>query len=157
MNKAFLVSLISFLVSLPVLSGCSSTPKAISPPQIEASVPSLASSKNQIDIQYTLGRRDHYRFYAMDEGDTAKASTYLNRQILDEGAIDRNQFENFLKKVLQYVQESPKATNGPCRSPFTIQVKIENKVSSASGCRSDDHGRLSRLIQEGEFLLYSKN
>jgi len=151
------------LLVLFMTTSCSSTPpKKDGAQDLKPFVPGLSTSgDSSVDIQYVLGR-DHYRFHALIQGDLAMANTYLDRQVLDEGSVDKNQYSDFLKKAYGFINSS-KRTPGPtdqiqCRSPFTVTVKIREETHITHGCRSSDDGALSKLVKDGEFLLlYSKN
>ncbi len=113
---------------------------------------------SSIEIQYALGR-DHYRFVATSQNSSIVANTFLNRQVLDTGPIDSNRYPLFLKRVSDFISQIKKdpIPRPPCRSPFRITVKIGSEIHIASGCRSTNGGELSKLVRDGEFLLYSKN
>jgi len=145
------------------------TPK---PPQAPESKKTTATTANtplsknspelldsSIDIQYVLGH-DHYRFFAAAEGNTIVGNTALNKQILEKGTMSQNRYPDYFKKVSHFIHEMKKLTSDDlesCRTPFTIIVKVGQNTQTAHGCRSTDGGALSRLVRDGEFLLYSKN
>jgi hypothetical protein len=118
-----------------------------------------------IDIEYTLGR-DHYEFHAHSthsKGDAVTVASLLNRRVLGQGSIDPARFPEFLKKAQEFLhhnpaEPSPLPTNPPpCHSPYSVTIRIHDQTQSIQGCRNSDSGALSKLVRDGEFLLYSKN
>jgi hypothetical protein len=47
------------------------------------------------------------------------------------------------------------AASDACRTPYTITVRVGTETQTLQGCRGEDDGGLSRLVRDGEFLLYS--
>jgi hypothetical protein len=112
-----------------------------------------------VDIQYILGR-DHYRLLIRAQGNQIVANTYLDKEILEEGAIDSTRYPAFLEKADSFVSQYQGPSLPPqelCRNPFLVTVRIGSDTKTARGCRSKDGGALSKLVRDGEFLLYSKN
>lgn len=148
----------------PPPEGSRSITETQSQPQLGPTPSKRETSKalnSSIDIQYDLGR-DHYRFHSSQENTSFSGSTFLNRQVLATGPIDADRYPDFLKKASAFVtqnNQNQKTLNSAtlCRSPFIVTVQIEKEVQVARGCRSSDGGELSKLIRDGEFLLYSVN
>jgi hypothetical protein len=145
-----LVALLTLWLGLGI--SCSTTQHHTS----EKDSHSLAGSS--IDIQYFLGH-DHYRFFAKVQGSAVIGNTSLNKQILEQGKIDENRYPEYLKKVSNFIREVQQTSQSlqTCRAPFTVIVKVGKETETARGCRATDGGALSRLVRDGEFLLYSKN
>jgi hypothetical protein len=147
----------------PGLLACSSAKKR-APSDEQDSSASKTPSQNQakdssVDIDYILGR-DHYRFFVEAHGGEVKANTYLGRQILEQGMIDANRYPDFLVKASLFIDHHQKypSQDFNCRAPFKVTVRIGQESQSVRGCRStEDGGALSKLVRDGEFLLYSKN
>lgn len=118
------------------------------------------SQASSIDIHYSLDR-ENFRFFASDSRAEPQsiAQAYMDKRLLKEGKITRERYLGFLKKAADLVKSCHKLekTDGGCRNPFKIKIQLDQQFYSAAGCRSTDGGALSRLINEGEFLLYSKN
>ncbi len=120
-----------------------------------------ASTDSGIDISYVLGH-NHRRFVTTATNQTIIAQTLLDRQILKESPIDKDRYVQFLKKAWAFVNQpsrlpaAHKNSDLPCRAPYIVTIRIQKDVHTASGCRSTDPGNLSKLIKDGEFLLYSK-
>jgi hypothetical protein len=115
-----------------------------------------------VEIEYVLGR-DHYHFEALARGAQVTATSTINRRVLDQGLISSNRYPEFLQKASHFIQQTQKnpsqqlAQQQGCRTPFVVTVKTQTDTQMVKGCRSTDDGALSRLIRDGEFLLYSKN
>lgn len=157
-TQTFRIFIFSFLL------GCKTSPTAPHDPiasQQDTLPVRIAKSELQestIDIQYSLGK-DRYRFIAVADGRQVTGNTFLNKQVLEKRQIDEKRYPDFLKKVSQFihdVQRTP-AQAASCKNPFTISVKIGTLIHKVKGCRSTDGGALSRLVRDGEYLLFSHN
>lgn len=160
-HPLFLLLKTAFILGSCLIQSCSSTPKhpSTGPDQDHGADQWKSQVENSsIDIQYTLGR-DHHRFVAIAQQNGVTGNTYLEKQVLESGQIKQEKYSDFLKKALSFVQTVQKnaATPMPCRSSFTIKVRLGSDTQTARGCRSSDDGSLSKLVRDGEFLLYSKN
>jgi hypothetical protein len=143
------------------VSACSSAQK----PSETAEGPSLISKKkleqaheSSVDIRYSLDR-ENFRFTASDTQAQVIAQSYLDKRLLKEGKISRDRYLGFLKKAIDLIQDCQTFNKEGqfCRNPFKVLIQVDQEQFTGSGCRSTDGGALSRLINEGEFLLYSKN
>ncbi|MGZ3696660.1 MAG: hypothetical protein ACXWPM_07320 [Bdellovibrionota bacterium] len=144
------------------LMGCAGTPPRSSP---EAAPVALEDSglrgpeaaDSSVDISYILGR-DHYRLLAKAERASFSVASIMDKQVLEKNTVAGARYQDFLKKVNSFVSHPKRtvASNSPCHSPFSVTVRIGKETQTASGCRESDEGGLSRLVKDGEFLLYSK-
>jgi hypothetical protein len=157
LNKK-LISL-GFLLSLVSIHSSCNTPKSrvgegSGDPSSEQSA---QMSNSSVSIEYVLGR-DRYKFVARAENTKVMASTFLDKQLLKRGAIDEQRYPGFFTKASEIVQNLNRApaADAFCRSPFILTVRTGSETKTARGCRSSDDGALSKLVKEGEFLLYSK-
>jgi hypothetical protein len=134
-------------------TGCSHTPKGRNLAPLDPS-----ASDSGVEIEYVLGR-DHYRFEALAQGDLVTATSTINRRVLDQGPINSGRYPDFLQKASEFIQQIQRAPAQQlvCRTPFVVTVRIQTETQMVKGCRSADNGALSRLVRDGEFLLYSKN
>jgi hypothetical protein len=167
MNMNSYPFLIIAAISLSLASACSTAPRsAVGSPgaSAEAAPPGFKVDPTQsssVDITYVLGHYQH-RFTAQSDEKNATAETFLEKDKVEEGPIDRSQYVEFLQKAAAFVAHSKTplgrdvANAGACRNPFTITVWIGKETYTSNGCRSNDDGALSHLVKEGEFLLYSK-
>lgn len=153
------------LFFLALSTSCSTAPttgqsQSLPPKHLEINSNFEAQAQDSsVEIQYSLGR-DRYRFSALAHGDLVTASTYLGKQVLEHGTIKRDRYPHFLKKASAFIESYQQGTSPsqtPCRSPFIVMVRIGNETQIARGCRSSDNGTFSKLVKDGEFLLYSKN
>lgn len=153
-NRICLIVLYTFLCEFSFF-GCSTVkPKTL---HQEKSI-ETRSSESGVEIHYALGK-DHYLLQILASGNSINAKSFLNKKIIEQGDIDPKRYQDFLKKASQFVSipALPVATIAPCRSPFSVTVRLNQLSKTAAGCRSRDNGALSRLVRDGEFLLYSKN
>lgn len=144
---------------LLLVMSCSTPLKPTSPSDAQVDPIPLIKPDSQVDIRYSLGH-DHYFLVASAKGGEARAHFSLDKRVVHESPVDYLQYEQYLKRasgVVESLQKTPIQISSSCRSPFTITILIGNHTQTAQGCRSNDHGSLSRLVKEGEFLLYSKN
>ena len=110
-----------------------------------------------IDITYVLGH-SHRRFKAECRQDGVIAQIYLDRTIVKENGVDSAKYDEFVQRLLVFIDNPNRvpAEASSCRTPFIVTLRVGDQTKVASGCRSNDDGTLSRLIKDGEFLLYSK-
>ncbi len=151
-----------------LMSSCSSPPRSIQISEFEVPGPLFEKTKSQllkdssIDIQYILGH-EHYRFVATSLENSVTAKSLRDRQIVRNGPIDKNLYTDFFQKASNFISHSKSSessgekSDSHCRSPFTVTVNIEKETHTTKGCRSTDNGTLSKLVNDGEFLLYSQN
>jgi hypothetical protein len=116
------------------------------------------ASDSSVDIQYLLGRGLH-RFMIQSAGNSVTANTSIDKQTVIQALIDARKYPDFLEKATIFVSQYQKNPSEPtlCRSPFVVIVRLGKEIQTARGCRSQDGGALSKLVRDGEFLLYSKN
>ena len=145
-----------FFLILFVFGGCSTGPKTRQEEDLKLAQ-TLKLKDSSVSIEYVLGR-DKYRFIAQAENEKVTGSTYLDKQLLKKGQIDEQRYPGFYSKASEIVQNLNRApaSDGFCRSPFILTIRTGGSTQTARGCRSSDDGALSKLVREGEFLLYSK-
>jgi hypothetical protein len=166
MNRSRFTLAFQTLSIVVLLSGCSTLSPHIDSPGANRSSSSLLSSEDvqrlaqnsSVEIQYVLGR-SHYRFFIEAHGDLVTANSELDREVLEKGEVNSKHYPAFLIKANNFIVERQQATSdtAPCRNPFIVTVKIGTELKSARGCRSHEGGAISKLVRDGEFLLYSKN
>jgi hypothetical protein len=117
---------------------------------------------SSVEIEYSLGHYQH-RFTANGAPDKAQVTTYLERDVVEHASVDPAKYGSFVAKAIAFSQKPKRAPTeeAECRSPFKVVIKTGEKSAektyTSQGCRSsDDEGALSRLVRDGEFLLFSK-
>lgn len=152
--------LIMFAVvcGLALTPGCSTTQKPKTTAQTLAKPMGVNTHTERVSISYVLGRsKRKFRIEAKEKQFIVQ--TILDRQILMEGVIDQERFDSFMRKLTEFVMgfKSPEPLSlESCRTPFTVEIVIENNLTKIEGCRSPEDTTLSRILREGEFLIYSK-
>jgi hypothetical protein len=121
-----------------------------------------ANTVSSVEIEYSLGHYQH-RFTANGVPGKAQVTTYLERDVVEHASVDPLKYESFVAKAIAFSQKPKRAPTeeAECRSPFNVVIKTGEKSTektyTSQGCRSsDDEGALSRLVRDGEFLLFSK-
>ncbi|MGK5086701.1 hypothetical protein WDW86_04030 [Bdellovibrionota bacterium FG-2] len=142
--------LLAPLLALSLLTGCASSK---SKPNEKMPTPEEADSS--IEISYVLGH-NRYKFCAASQENVATGQTFMEREKLQDSRIDTAKYTAFLKKVAEFSTTSQRVPASFCRSPFTVSFRIGKRKETLSGCRTGNEAALSKIIQEGEFLLYSK-
>jgi hypothetical protein len=140
-----------FATALLLLVSASCAHRPAAPPPAAAEI-----DGTRVDITYVLGHSQR-RFLAQAEKDAPRAQLYLEKSILEEGAVDRARYSAYLEKVSRFLSEGGRAPAAQgCRSPFRIELRVGGQTRTLQGCRAGDDGALARLIRDGEFLLYSQ-
>ena len=149
-------SLFFALTTVLSFNGCS-TGKTTAPP-----IDLASSSTTSVEIEYGLGHYQH-RFTANGDLGHAQVTTYLERAVVEQASVDPSKYASFLAKAIAFTEKPKRAPTeeAECRSPFTVTIKITEKSTektyTSRGCRSSDSdGALSRLVRDGEFLIFSK-
>ncbi len=119
-------------------------------------------SDSSVDIIYTLGHNQH-RFTAESHSGKFVARTFLDKKLLDENAVDSLNYYDFVHKASNFMGDRRRVASvnnaeslASCRAPYTVVIRLSGDAKTYQGCRSIDDGNLSRLVRDGEFLLYSK-
>ncbi|MEO5970586.1 MAG: hypothetical protein ABIQ95_11715 [Bdellovibrionia bacterium] len=157
-------SLYLFSIILSLIAACTSSSKRESAlsentaADLSAEALESKDSNSSVTIDYELGR-DHYLFQVVSHKNSIIVKSYLAKQLLKKGPIVENKYLSFLNKANRFIDIPQSRPNKkfPCRGPFTVTVKSGGSIKTARGCRSTSEGSVSRLIREGEFLLYSEN
>lgn len=146
---------------LPILLGAFLSASGCSSHSIKPDRPSeevATAQATQVEISYSLGHNQH-RFTAQGSLQKAEVTTYFEQDIVEQANVDSSKYLSFVSKAVAFAQKPHRtpAQTEECRSPFKVTVKIDEKTYTSDGCRFNDEGSLSRLVRDGEFLLYSKN
>jgi hypothetical protein len=139
-----------------MITGCGTT--RVASPSPDLSVNDVSS----VEIEYALGHYQH-RFTADGHAGNAQVTTYLERNIVEQALVDPAKYASFVAKDIAFSEKPKRAPTeeAECRSPFKVVIKTgeknTEKTYTSQGCRSSDNdGALSRLVRDGEFLLFSK-
>ncbi|MCM2276499.1 MAG: hypothetical protein NDJ89_00290 [Oligoflexia bacterium] len=146
-------------IPLGLLAACANVPRASSPQGLHAFDPQEVLSDSQVEINYTLGHNVPRRMLIEAKDREILASTFVDHRKLAEERIESPRYPEFLQKASDFIAKMTRvpASEGPgCRTPFTITVRVKASIQKLQGCRMSEDGGLSRLVKEGEFLLYSK-
>jgi len=144
-----------------VLPACSTSPSA----RDSAAEQVAHAQSTQVEISYVLGHNQHrFTGQSSSQGNSqgrsqkAEVTTYFEKDIVQQADVDSSKYLGFVTKVVAFAQTPHRipAQSDECRSPFSVTVKIDEKTYTSDGCRFSDEGGLSRLVRDGEFLLYSK-
>jgi hypothetical protein len=148
------------VLALSLLAGCAG--KAVAPSAESSATPAL--SMTAIDISYTL-ERSQYRIttHEDDSGKIHVLST-LDGETLQKSVVDPQHFQAFAAKTLEFFavtsDHRAPAQAKSCHGPYHVAVvQVQAQTTSLlerQGCRNTDNGALSRLVRQGEILLYSK-
>lgn len=133
-----------------LLQGCKNPPtKEKSPSATES------ATESSVVIHFVRGHNAH-KLVASLRGGAAMAQSFLDRQVLAESTVDRAHYLNFLTQASEFLKTPRGAASerSPCRTPFTVTVRIGEETRAASGCVGSDEGALSHLVRDGEFLLH---
>ena len=153
------------IILLLTLSGCAGpaitqSDRPHNQPELPAAILAAQSS---VDIQYVFGHA-HRRFTAHLSHEKYVAQDYLDHQTLKENEINGQHYQDFLQKTALFIRDPRRATTEktkpaaaePCRTPFTVTLRIKEKTEITHGCRETDDGGLAHLIREGEFLMLKR-
>jgi hypothetical protein len=156
---------ITITLMLCATFACSTAHKNASDSYSDDPTKAIASAHEiSFEIGYSLGNHGHHRLAGSLGGDNSwsdqdpRVATYLEREVIDEGAVRSEKYRHFVEKIFSFTQ-TPQRTlsqEGDCRSPFSITLKIDGKTYTSKGCRTSGEGSFGALVREGEFLLYSK-
>lgn len=135
---------------LTLICGCATAPKSGVDRSAASAIPS------SVDIAYVLGHNQR-RIHAESGEAGTVAQAFMDRQMIEQGAIDHDHYAGFLTKASSFIDQAPKeAQDTPCRSPFTVTVKVGEDTKISRGCRSSEEAAISHLVRDGEVLLSSK-
>lgn len=147
---------IPFLILLVAASSCSHAP-------MEKSDNSLAQqdgSPTTIEIHYVLRHSDR-KITIESDSNGVHGKSLVDGAQLKQCQIDATRYQDFIGKVKNFISQrrsiaSTNSTTPPtdCRAPYTILLKNQKDTTQIQGCRTQDEGAFSHLVQEGEFLIY---
>lgn len=143
------------MLMLLLLVGCS-TP---APQKAEIIYPTENEYQNsELNISYMLGH-NQYTFSAESKNSEILISSQNNAQVIESKKIDKDQYINFAKKVSDFAKnflsKNPHHKKADCKTPFSIEIRVNDKKSFIQGCRQQDkEGELGKLIRDGEILFF---
>jgi hypothetical protein len=154
MSMPKLISIL--LITMATFTGCSHAPASKPNPD------SVAQNSNgtSVEIRYILRHTDRNLKLEADQNGIHGQSLVDGSQ-LKQCEIDALRYQNFVTKVRNFLTErrslasvSPVEKSVDCRAPYTITLKNQKDTIQFQGCRTQDEGAFSHLVQEGEFLIY---
>lgn len=154
-----LIPLLALLATAAALSGCASTSHRSSSSNAAGS--ELERAESSIEIRYVLGHETR-RLVALRSSERIEAKSFIGSDLLKGGSISEESFTRFLSRAETMMKEhgSRKPASGDCGNPFSIQLRAQGQSLALNGCRAQDpelSAAVSRLIREGELLVFSKN
>jgi hypothetical protein len=157
--KRYQTGMLANLVALTtILSGCASSGRA-KPTGAEAT----AGAEAKLEITYFLGHT-HRRFLMEEHASQPTiGESYVDRTLLKKTFIDTARFKSYYARVTDYVSQRRNLSSGPstvadreCRAPFKILVASnDHDALTLEGCRQEEPASFNRLVDDGEFLIYS--
>jgi hypothetical protein len=149
-------------------AGCASP----SPARPSVGAPPVAQSattpETKLEVTYFLGHGRRRFLMQVHPDSQVSAESYVDRTLLKKTSVDAKRFREYYARVTNYVNQRRNLASAPttatereCRAPFKIVVGASNAPQTLEGCRQDDQkdatGDFNRLVDEGEFLIYSSN
>lgn len=127
--------------------------------------------QTSIDIRYHLGHSHRHLQMHVEPKDTSlvTAQITVDGSVLKESHLNAQRYSSFISKVRNFVDKrrslassTPPPNGGECHDPYQVEIKNGLKKDQADrvdtlkveGCRIQDEGAFSHLINEGEFLIY---
>lgn len=151
-----MLKFIPFLTLVLAAASCSHAPTNSS----ESSFAQQDGSETTIDIRYVLRHADR-RLTLESDSKGIRGKSLVDGAQLKQCQIDATRYQDFVGKVKNFITQrrsiaSTPATTSPtdCRAPYTILLKNQKDTLQIQGCRTQDEGAFSHLVQEGEFLIY---
>ncbi len=153
-----MLKFISVVFFLAVLSACTHAP--MSSPTNDPEMTSQDWSQSSIDIRYSRRHSDR-RLTLEGNPQGVHGNSLVDGSQLKQCQIDKSRYQEFLTKVKSFVTQrrsiastTSSGTPADCRAPYTIVLKNQKDTFQIQGCRIQDEGAFSHLVQEGEFLIY---
>jgi hypothetical protein len=150
----------SLLLMTLLLDACASAPRAASPSSSSLAPgfdSAAAASNSSLEIQSLLGHKIR-TFAAQASASAVVARSLVDRDLLRQGTIHRDGYMDLLKHAHEFIQaqlRAPASNIASCRSPYSITLRIGERVQSARGCRTDPTASsFGKLARDGEFLLH---
>ncbi|MDR3607962.1 MAG: hypothetical protein P4M08_11360 [Oligoflexia bacterium] len=142
-------------------AGCASAPTAVTKCPTDPAV-QKAGSETSIEVSYFLGH-SRRRFLLSAHDSQILGESYVDRALLKKVTVDPAHFQSYLAKISDYVDQKRNLASAPttqaereCRAPFKIALQQPgHELRTVEGCRQDEPSSFNRLVDEGEFLIYS--
>jgi hypothetical protein len=125
------------------------------------------AAQTSIDIRYHLGHSHRHLKMHVSPTDPSviEAQMKVDGAVLKEINISAERYSAFISKVKDFVEKrrslantNPQSNPNDCHDPYEVVVENPQAKSGdtlkVDGCRIQDEGAFSRLVNEGEFLIY---
>lgn len=151
-----MLKFIPFLILVATATACSHAPTT----QSNGDMAQQDWSQTSVDIHYVLRHSDRKLTLESDVKGVHGKSLVDGSQ-LRQCQVDAKRYQDFIAKVRNFVAQrrsiasTPSSTSpADCRAPYSILLKNQKDTVEIHGCRTQDEGAFSHLVQEGEFLIY---
>jgi len=150
---------VAAVVAMTSLASCSTLFQSAPPHSLPLTDLQKIGKFSRIEIEYVLGR-SHYQLQFRANGGGVETENKIDKKTIIHSMIEFESYIDYLQKTLVFVQQTQelKISGDPqtCRSPFKVTVQLSQQHYVAHGCRTQDNGNLSKIVKQGEFLVYSK-
>jgi hypothetical protein len=145
--------LMTFLTLMAAACACSHAPTTNTPGDSNSPNGSQDWRQASVDIHYVLRHSDH-RLTLESDSHGVHGKSLVDGTQLKQCQIDATHYQEFVSKVRNFISQSRTPASSDCRAPYTITLKNQKDTLQVQGCRTQDEGAFSHLVQEGEFLIY---
>ncbi|MFL5811939.1 MAG: hypothetical protein ACJ763_00045 [Bdellovibrionia bacterium] len=141
--------LMTFLILMAAACGCSHAPTTNTPSNSNAQDWAQAT----VEIHYVLRHSDR-RLTLESDAQGVHGKSLVDGTQLKQCQVDAVHYQEFVSKVRNFISQRRSLASADCRAPYTITLKNQKDTLQIQGCRTQDEGAFSHLVQEGEFLIY---
>jgi hypothetical protein len=141
--------LITFITLMAAACACSHAPTHSS--QNDSNAQDWAQAS--VEIHYVLRHSDR-RLTLESDANGVHGKSLVDGTQLKQCQVDAARYQEFVSKVRNFVSQRRSLASSDCRAPYTITLKNQKDTVQVQGCRTQDEGAFSHLVQEGEFLIY---
>jgi hypothetical protein len=169
MNTRTALAALGFLT---LLSSCAST--TLKPSATTATLEAPLQQNSTLDMNYTLGH-SHRRVLMEERDSKVVAQSFVDHVLLKTAAVNPPHFHAYFNQVADFVSKNravasatPSAATPPsaippsptseaeCRAPYSITMQQNGQTpKTIAGCRQGDDSAFNRLVNDGEYLLFS--
>lgn len=162
-SKSLPVVCIAFILST-AFTGCSEKAPLADSKNDQLSTQEVLQT--EIDIHYHLGHAHRRLWIHASPTDPTiwVAQVTVDGAVLKESKIDAKRGAGYISKIRDFVEKRRALASGAatastdCHDRYQVSIKfpqtIQKDTLKAEGCRIQDEGSFSHLVNEGEFLIY---